>query len=268
MVGVRLAMAISYQRLGCASVAAALLALTTVAGGCSRSAGPPRRCRSSVGQRLVDSFVKKSGMVFAECGDVGCLEQAAASGCRPSHLAESFHTIEGTPAYFDYFVLRGGKDCQITVFGDYSDDYWGGCMVGRRACPSVVAARSDDPDRQGCSPREVLHKPRTCPPPLLDARPPTLGAALAFVLGGLLCLLNFWLSFARHPLHRLRHGPTARPPNMSGIPLFGSLAVGLSLLALHDRTWALTVGIPLCLLDTGGIHWAAGMFIWRRWSRK
>ncbi len=85
---------------------------------------------------------------------------------------------------------------------------------------------------------------------------------LAFSLGGLVCLTNFYLSFLRYPLHRLRGLPRESYRWVSGIPLFGSLFVGLSLLVLHSLPGILPAAIVLIAIDTGGIHWFVGTTIY------
>ena len=88
-------------------------------------------------------------------------------------------------------------------------------------------------------------------------------AWIAFGLGALLCLTNFYLSFLRYPLHRLRRLPKESYRWVSGFPLFGSLFVGLSLLGLHDLSGMIPVAVVLILIDTGGIHWFVGTMIFQ-----
>ena len=95
----------------------------------------------------------------------------------------------------------------------------------------------------------------------------TIGCILA-VGGGVLCWHNFYLSFIRYPLHRLRHQPRETFRWSSGIPLIGSLCVGVGL-ALMKVGGALPTATPLTLalasaaVDTGGIHWFLGTMAWR-----
>jgi hypothetical protein len=88
-------------------------------------------------------------------------------------------------------------------------------------------------------------------------------AWVALVLGAVLCLTNFYLSFLRYPVHRLRGLPRASYRWESGIPLFGSLLVALSLLGLHSLSGILPAAIVLMVIDTGGIHWFAGVMIYQ-----
>ena len=89
-------------------------------------------------------------------------------------------------------------------------------------------------------------------------------AWIAFVLGALLCLTNFYLSFLLYPVHRLRGFPRESYRWESGIPVFGSLFVGLSLFGLHSLSAMQPAALLLMVIDTGGIHWFVG--IWIYWS--
>ena len=78
----------------------------------------------------------------------------------------------------------------------------------------------------------------------------------AFVAGGLVALLNFYLSFVAALLHRLRHGvQPARVP--SGVPLIGSILLGIVAIALPSGTPTQFVALALLAVDTGGPHWFA-----------
>ena len=83
-----------------------------------------------------------------------------------------------------------------------------------------------------------------------------------FIIGGCLCVLNFYLSFLRYPVHRLRGMPKESYRWVSGIPLFGSAFVALSLLHLLSSSPILAAGIVLIAIDTGGIHWFAGTMVY------
>ena len=80
-------------------------------------------------------------------------------------------------------------------------------------------------------------------------------AWILFGLGALLCLINFYLSFLRYPLHRLRGLSEESYQWMSSFPVFGSLFVALSLIGLHKVSGMVLTAIVLILIDTGGIHW-------------
>jgi len=90
----------------------------------------------------------------------------------------------------------------------------------------------------------------------------------AFVVGAFLCITNFYLSFLSYPLHRLRGLPRESYRWNSGIPLFGSLLVGLSLLGLYPLPCMLPAAIALIVIDTGGIHWFVGVMIYQSVFRK
>ncbi len=81
---------------------------------------------------------------------------------------------------------------------------------------------------------------------------------LLFSAGAIVCLVNFYLSCLRYPLHRLRGRAPDTYQWVSGFPLVGSLLVVLAwLFWLRGEGWApLDVAAwSLALIDTGGIHW-------------
>ena len=86
--------------------------------------------------------------------------------------------------------------------------------------------------------------------------------AALFGLGGIVCCLNFYLSFLRYPVYRLTGGKPEEYRWISGFPLIGSLFVAVSLFRFWDTPWLLATAIILILIDTGGIHWYAGMMFW------
>jgi hypothetical protein len=91
---------------------------------------------------------------------------------------------------------------------------------------------------------------------------------IAFVLGTLLCLINFYLSFLRYPLHRLCGLSRESYRWESGIPIFGSLFVGLSLFGLYTIPWMLPTAITIMAVDTGGLHWFIGVMIYQSFHEK
>ncbi len=93
-------------------------------------------------------------------------------------------------------------------------------------------------------------------------------ATALLIFGGLLCCLNFYLSFLRYPVHRLTGKKKEEYKWVSGIPVFGSLFVALSLLALWQTPWVLVMSIILILIDTGGIHWLAGVVLYHEVLKK
>ncbi len=96
---------------------------------------------------------------------------------------------------------------------------------------------------------------------LVDRRlAPKLGYSL-FVLGGLGSIINFYLSFLRYPIHRLRHGKDAKYQWVSGMPLFDALLV-LGLLLLPKNLWLCGLAFLLLCVNTGGILWFV-IFTWK-----
>jgi hypothetical protein len=89
-----------------------------------------------------------------------------------------------------------------------------------------------------------------------------------FCLGGFICAANFYLSFLRYPMHLLKRVQKADYKWKSGIPLFGSLFVLLSIILLRDVFWILIAGIALIIIDTGGFHWFLGMMFYHQVLRK
>ena len=77
-----------------------------------------------------------------------------------------------------------------------------------------------------------------------------MGATIVWILfglGALLCVTNFYFSFLRYALRRLRGLPKESYHSVSGFPLFGSLFVALSLLGLHDIPAMIPVATVLML---------------------
>jgi hypothetical protein len=93
-------------------------------------------------------------------------------------------------------------------------------------------------------------------------------AWLAFLVGGLVSALNFYLSFCRYRVHRFRGGSRDSYRSVSGFPIVGSLLVALSIVRLYDVPWILVFALVLIGIDTGGIHWLAGVLIYQTFSRK
>jgi hypothetical protein len=143
---------------------AVLLALSAVGAGES-SGERPTRPPGSVGERRVEELRKKSGLKLAPCEDRACLDAAWAL-CRPSHLSESHFTVEGAPSFVDSFVLPFADGCRVVQLVDSSDDYWAGCKLVKKTCPSVAAATGNDPEDKGCGKPEVLFERRPCAMPM------------------------------------------------------------------------------------------------------
>lgn len=87
--------------------------------------------------------------------------------------------------------------------------------------------------------------------------------ASIFVLGGLISSLNFYLSFLRYPLHRMRGGKSEGYRWVSGIPLLGSFFVAVSLLRFWQSPWLFAMAVVLILIDTGGFHWFLCVLFWQ-----
>ena len=93
-------------------------------------------------------------------------------------------------------------------------------------------------------------------------------AWVALLVGGLVSALNFYLSFCRYPLHRFRGGSRESYRWVSGFPLVGSLLVALSIVRFYDAPWIFAIALALIAIDTGGIHWFAGVLIYQTFLRK
>ena|ERR1017187_327152 len=93
-------------------------------------------------------------------------------------------------------------------------------------------------------------------------------AWVGFALGAWVCLLNFYLSFVRYPVHRWRGLSKESYHWVSGLPLVGSLFVAFSLLRLHPLPALLPIGLALIAADTGGIHWFIGSMIYQSFHAK
>jgi len=95
-------------------------------------------------------------------------------------------------------------------------------------------------------------------------------------LGAFICALNFYLSFLRRALYRLR-GREAGYRYVSGFPLIGSALLLYCLFSsyadqhvsgpkghfdIHIPFWVRVAGVILAVLDTGGFHWFIASQIW------
>jgi hypothetical protein len=85
---------------------------------------------------------------------------------------------------------------------------------------------------------------------------------VVFGFGVFISALNFYLSFVRYPLFRLR-GRAAEYRNVSGFPFIGSVAVLFALIGFQFSLWAWIVGILVAALDTGGPHWFIASVVWQ-----
>ncbi len=75
-----------------------------------------------------------------------------------------------------------------------------------------------------------------------------------FTIGGLISCINFYLSFLRYLVHRLRGGTKEDYSWTSGIPLLGILSV-VGLLHLPQSIWFSLLAFVFLLIDTGGTPW-------------
>src|SRR4051812_3506797 len=71
-------------------------------------------------------------------------------------------------------------------------------------------------------------------------------------LGALIVWINFYTSFVRYPLHRLRGGTRADFHWVSGFPLVGSLLLALAIL-FFGKSSVSWVAVGIGVLDTGGL---------------
>ena len=90
----------------------------------------------------------------------------------------------------------------------------------------------------------------------------------AFLVGGFVCLLNFYLSWLSYPLHRLRGLSPESFRSHSGFPLIGSILVVVSLVGLHSQFTVVPIAIGLIAIDTGGIHWFLGAQVYHAWHTR
>ena len=90
----------------------------------------------------------------------------------------------------------------------------------------------------------------------------------AFLVGGFVCLLNFYLSWLSYPLHRLRGLSPESFRSHSGFPLIGSILVVVSLVGLHSESTVVPIAIGLIAIDTGGIHWFLGAQVYHAWHTR
>jgi hypothetical protein len=86
--------------------------------------------------------------------------------------------------------------------------------------------------------------------------------------GGFVCCVNFYLSFLRYMVHRMMGVKKEEYRWVSGIPVFGSLFVAISLFKFWQSPWLLALGISLIVIDTGGLHWLVGTIFYRQVLKK
>ena len=81
-------------------------------------------------------------------------------------------------------------------------------------------------------------------------------------LGGVISSLNCYLWFIRYPMHRLRGGTRESYRWISGFPLVGSLFLWMAAVFLLHHRILMWTALAISLLDTGGIHWFAGVMLY------
>lgn len=82
-----------------------------------------------------------------------------------------------------------------------------------------------------------------------------------FAFGCFVSLTNFYLSFLRYPLYRFRGGIDDDFQWSSGIPMIGSLLIAVFIFSVASSPWLFWGGVVSAVLDTGGIHWFAGIML-------
>lgn len=88
----------------------------------------------------------------------------------------------------------------------------------------------------------------------VDVMPAVVGYT-AFALGGLICVLNAYLSWIRPRVHVARGGTLEDYKFVSGIPLFGTVLVLVGLACVPASLPLTLAALLLIANDTGGLHW-------------
>ncbi len=93
---------------------------------------------------------------------------------------------------------------------------------------------------------------------------------ILFSLGGLVCSLNFYLSLLRGPIFVARGGRREDYRHISGFPGIGSATLAIAwfiwLRRLDSGALDLVAAL-LFVIDTGGLHWFAGVML-VEWLRR
>lgn len=79
--------------------------------------------------------------------------------------------------------------------------------------------------------------------------------AMLFVPGALVAAINFFSSFLRYPLHRLRGRTPGTFRFVSGLPAIGTILIGLAVLLAWGDVRGVVIAAVLCVLDTAGLPW-------------
>jgi hypothetical protein len=91
--------------------------------------------------------------------------------------------------------------------------------------------------------------------------PLILGLAL-LATGALVACVNFYTSFVRYPLHRLRGGTREDFRWVSGIPLVGIVCLLIAAACLNAHPVLMWTAVAFALLDTSGPQWLAASLIY------
>ena len=87
-------------------------------------------------------------------------------------------------------------------------------------------------------------------------------------LGTFITCINFYLSFIRYPLHRLRGRPREDYRFVSGFPGVGSGFLWFAAFLLASHPPLMWTSIAISLFDTGGLHWFAGVMLYQAIYRR
>lgn len=74
--------------------------------------------------------------------------------------------------------------------------------------------------------------------------------------------MNFYWSFLRYPMHRMRGGTEENYRWISAAPLVGSFLIVLTLPFLDTPAWLWWLGVSCAVADTGGTHWLIAAMAW------
>lgn len=96
----------------------------------------------------------------------------------------------------------------------------------------------------------------------------TIIGVVLFSLGAFISSLNFYLSWLRYPVHRLRGGTRDEYKWVSGFPLVGSILLWFSIPCLLEHQPWPWIALVSSLFDTGGIHWFAGTMAGMWWNNR
>jgi hypothetical protein len=84
-------------------------------------------------------------------------------------------------------------------------------------------------------------------------------------LGAVIAITNFYLSFLRYPICRMRGCPFTWK---SGVPLLGSVLLVFGAFLAQSRPALFWLCLAVALIDTGGPHWFVGTMLWNRYQKR